>query len=255
MGYVFDFQDAGSYDVWLDQAKNRYCLDLEIRLMLDLLAPQKGQRILDIGCGTGISLEPLLDQGLQLTGIDPSPYMLDIAAGRLGCKVDLHRGAAEDLPFEDNSFDSAVFFTSLEFMDRPAKAIEEACRVAKDTVILCVLNRYAPLNMARRLKSFVSPGIYMHAHFFTIWELKRILTAILGKVPVKWRTTVQCPVACNRVTGYFENLKLVQRSCFGTMICMKIKPVPKFRTKPLVLRVKEAKRYQPTPEMATRMRQ
>ncbi len=79
MGYVFDFKDAGNYDAWLDKGRNRHCLDLEIKLILDLLSPEKGQRVLDIGCGTGVSLEPLLEQGLSLTGIDPSPYMLDLA--------------------------------------------------------------------------------------------------------------------------------------------------------------------------------
>ncbi len=255
MGYVFDFQDAGSYDAWFDQAKNRYCLDLEIKLMLDLLDPQKGQRILDIGCGTGIALEPLLDRGFHLTGVDPSLYMLDLAKKRLGQRVDLHRGFAEELPFEDNEFDSAIFFTSLEFTDRPAKAIEEACRVTKDTVILCVLNRHAPLNLWNRFKSFFIPSIYTHAHFFTIWELKRILSAILGKVPVKWKTTLQFPFACGKMAAFFENLSLVQKSFLGTFICMKIKPVPKFRTRPLTIVVKKPKGYNQAPGMATRMRQ
>lgn len=255
MGYVFDFKDAGAYDARFDPVKNRYCLDLEIKLMLDLLCPEKGQRILDIGCGTGISLEPLLDKGLNLTGIDPSPYMLDLASERLGDQVDLHRGMAEDLPFDDNAFDAAFIFTSLEFTDRPAKAIEEACRVAKDTVVLCVLNRYAPLNMMRRFKSFFVPSIFTHAHFFSIWELKQILFAILGNVPVKWKTTLQFPFACGRIAAYFETYKIVQKLFFGTLIGMKIKPVPKFRTRPLMLRMKKPKVYNPTTGMATRMRQ
>jgi ubiquinone/menaquinone biosynthesis C-methylase UbiE len=254
MGHVFDFKDAGSYDTWFDQTKTRYCLDLEIKLLLDLLAPEKGGRILDIGCGTGMSLAPLLDKGFNLTGIDPSPYMLDFASRRLGTQVDLHRGAAEELPFHDNDFDAAFFFTSLEFMDRPAKAIEEACRVAKDTVVLCVLNRYAPLNIARRLKGFFVPDIFSHAHFFSIWELKQILFAILGDVPVKWKTTFQFPFTYGKIAGVVENLSIVQKSFLGTLIGMRIKPVPKFRTRPLLLRVGKPKVYNPTTGLATRMR-
>lgn len=254
MGYVFDFKDAGSYDAWFDQAKNTYRLNLEIKLMMDLLSPEKGQRILDIGCGTGISLEPMLDKGLNLTGIDPSLYMLDFASQRLGSQVDLHRGVAEDLPFDDNAFDVAFFFTSLEFTDRPAKAVEEACRVAKDTVIICVLNRYAPLNMLRRFKSFFVPSLFTQAHFFSIWELKQILHAMLGKVPVKWRTTLQIPFACGKTAAFIENIKLVQKSVFGTLIGMRIRPVPKFRTRPLRLKVKKPKAYNPATGLATRMR-
>jgi len=254
MGYSFDFKDAGSYDAWFDQAKNKYCLDLEIKLLMDLLSPEKGHRILDIGCGTGISLEPLLDRNLNLTGLDSSPYMLDFASKRLGNSVDLHKGSAEELPFDDNEFDSAFFFTSLEFTDRPAKAIEEACRVAKDTVILCVLNRYAPLNIVRRFKSFFIPNIYNQAHFFSIWELKQILFAILGNVPAKWNTTLQFPFACGRIASLIEKNKIIQKSFFGTLIGMKIKPVPKFRTRPLTLKVKKPEVYKPATGLATRMR-
>ncbi len=254
MGYIFDFKDAGSYDAWFDQDKNRYCLDLEIKLLLDLLSPKNGQRILDIGCGTGISLEPLLNKGLNLTGIDPSLYMLDIASKRFGDKVALHRGPAEDLPFDDNEFDSAFFFTSLEFTERPGKAIEEACRVAKDTLVICVLNRYAPLSLFRRIKGFFVPTIYTHAHFFSILELKHILHAILGKVPVKWRTTLQFPFARGKIPAFIENFKIIQKSIFGTFIAMKIKPVPTFRTRPMTLKIKNQKAYNPAAGLATRMR-
>ncbi|MBU0971825.1 MAG: methyltransferase domain-containing protein [Proteobacteria bacterium] len=254
MGYVFDFKDAGNYDAWFDKGKNRHCLDLEIKLILDLLDPKKGQRILDIGCGTGMSLLPLLEKGLNLTGLDPSPYMLDLADKRLGSQVDLHRGMAEDLPFDDNSFDMALLFTSLEFTDRPAKAIEEACRVAKDRVVIGVLNRYAPQNMFRRLKSFFSPDIYTHAHFFSIWELRQILFAILGSVPVKWRTTPQFPFIRGGWASYVENLSLVQKSVCGSLIGMQIKPVPKFMTRPLALKILKRKLYKPAPGLVTEMR-
>ena len=254
MGRIFDFKDAGNYDAWFDKGRNQHCLDLEIKLILDLLSVQKGQRILDIGCGTGMSLEPLLDKGLLLTGIDPSPYMLDLAHERLGSQVDLHRGMAEDLPFDDNAFDAALLFTSLEFTDRPAKAVEEACRVAKDQVVIGVFNRYAPLNMFRRFKSFFSPSIYSHAHFFSIWELRHILFAILGNVPVKWRTTLQFPFISGPVISHIENWRLVQKSFCGTLIGMQIKPVPKFRTRPLALKIQTRKSYKPATGMVRGMK-
>ncbi|WP_022665132.1 class I SAM-dependent methyltransferase [Desulfospira joergensenii] len=252
MGYVFDFKDADLYDAGFDKPGSQYRLELEIRLILGLMDPKKGERILDIGCGTGISLVPLLDRGLNLTGIDASPYMLDKAHDRLGDRVDLHRGIAEDLPFEDNAFDTALLFTSLEFTDRPAKAIEEACRVAKDRVVIGVLNRYAPLNMARRIRGFFSPDVYSKAHFFSIGEVKQMLFSILGNVPVLWRTTLQFPFLTGRVVSYIENIRLVQKSYYGTMIGMRIKPVPKFRTRPLALKIQKRKAYKPTPGMATR---
>lgn len=250
MGYVFDFHDAAGYDAWFEMHKNRYCLEREIRLMMTMLAPAKGGRLLDIGCGTGISLAPFLDMGLDLTGVDPSPYMLDIASAKFRDRVTLHKCHAEDLPFEDNSFEYAVMFTSLEFSDRPAKAIEEACRVTKDRIFIGVLNRYAPINMVRRARGFFRPNIYSNARFFGIWELRQILLAILGKVPITWKTTLQFPCFSGRAAGLCEDFRLTQRSPFGTLIGMKIEPVPRFRTRPLALKIKTRKSYKQAAGMA-----
>ena len=168
MGYIFDFNDSNYYETCFEQVKTSYAFNLEMELLLKMLQPEAGSSLLDIGCGTGRSLEPLLNLGLNLTGVDPSPYMLDIARDRLGDKADLHRAFAEELPFDDNSFNYAFFMTSLEFTQMPAKAIEEACRVAKDKVFIGVLNKYAPLNLIRRIKGFFIKGILSQARFFSI---------------------------------------------------------------------------------------
>ena len=174
MGYIFDFNDAVAYEKWFDNPHNRFVAELENRLMLDLLKPAKGERVLEIGCGTGTGLLTFIDAGVQVTGLDPSPYMLDIALKNVGNSADLHRGFAEDLPFEDNSFNHACFFTTLEFVEDPKRAIEEACRVAKDRIFIGVLNRYALKGIQRRVKGIFTSTIYNRAHFFSIWELKQI---------------------------------------------------------------------------------
>ena len=71
MGYVFDFNDAVEYEKWFENPRNRFVTDLENQLMIDLLKPSRGESVLDIGCGTGASLLPFLDLGLQVTGLDP----------------------------------------------------------------------------------------------------------------------------------------------------------------------------------------
>ncbi|MEA3232390.1 MAG: methyltransferase domain-containing protein, partial [Thermodesulfobacteriota bacterium] len=143
MGYVFDFKDAKDYHRWYQNQRAQIIIDLESRLMLDMLEPHPDETVLDIGCGTGQNLGRLIDYGIDATGIDPSIYMLDFAKHQLGHRADLHHGYAEELPFEDNSFNHAIFMTSLEFVEDPRQAISEACRVAKDKVFIGTLNRYA----------------------------------------------------------------------------------------------------------------
>lgn len=250
MAYEFGFKAAQDYDAFFEKGRARHCLDLEIKMISSLIRPMPGKRLLDIGCGTGLSLQPFVDLGMSLTGIDPSAYMLDKAADRLGYRVDLHRGKAEDLPFDDNFFDTALLFFSLEFSNRPAKAIEEACRVAREQVVIGVHNRYAPQNMARRVKGFFFPDMYSHAHFFSVWELKTMMTSILGKVPVQWRTTVQFPFLSGSLISRVESLRLIQWSYWGSFIGMRIKPVPKFRTRPLILTTRDRQINEPATGLA-----
>lgn len=247
MGHVFDFNDAKEYDRWLNSPKRRFAAELESRLMLDMLNPLPGESLLDIGCGTGASLMPFIDCGLDVTGIDPSPYMLDIAISRIGSKVDFYREFAEDLPFGDNSFNYAILVTTLEFVQTPLKALEEACRVAKDRVFLGVLNRYAIKGIQRRVKGLFSPTIFNKAQFFSVWEIKQMFTAHLGKTPMSWRTVCQLPAPPNGLLSRLERSRLVQRCPFGTFAGVVVSLVPRFRTRPLTLRYQAGKASQPLP--------
>jgi ubiquinone/menaquinone biosynthesis C-methylase UbiE len=236
MGYIFDFHDAQNYEKWRTQPEGRFSFELENQLQIDLLNPQKGETVLDIGCGTGNNLQPFLDNDIQVTGIDASPYMLDIASQKLGNRVDFYRGFAEDLPFDDNSFNHACLVTTLEFVEDPAQTIAEACRVAKDRVFLGVLNRYAIKGIQRRVKGIFSKSIYNHAQFYSVWELKQILRSQVGDVPVEWKTVCQFPHTSNKFVSKFEQNELVQRCPFGAFVGIVITLVPRFKTRPLALK-------------------
>jgi ubiquinone/menaquinone biosynthesis C-methylase UbiE len=247
MGHVFDFNDAREYEQWLSNPKRHAAADLENRLMLDMLNPLPGETLLDIGCGTGASLKPFLDFGLQVTGIDPSPYMLDMAIGQVKDRVDFYREFAEDLPFGDNSFNYAILVNTLEFVETPLKAIEEACRVAKDRVFLGVLNRYAIKGLQRRVRGIFSPTIFNKARFFSVWEIKQMFSTLLGETPMSWRTVCQLPTTSNSLLSRLERSRLVQRCPFGTFAGVVVSLVPRFRTRPLTLRYQRGKANHPVP--------
>ena len=230
MGYVFDFETAREYDNWYLNPQNRFIADLEEQLLLRLLKPVQGERVLDIGCGTGNHLRMFLDMGLDITGLDPSPYMLDIARKKLGHRVELHHGWAEDLPFEDNSFDIATLITTLEFVDEAHMALQEACRVAKDRVLLGVLNRYAIKGIERRIKGIFSKSIYNRARFFSGWELKQYVRQVVGKTPLRWETVLQLPAGFSKYTKSIERWPLIHRCPFGCFIGMVVTLVPRFQT-------------------------
>ena len=233
MGYVFDFNDAVAYQKWLDNPANRFSANLESRLMIDMLKPLPNRSIIDIGCGSGWSLVKFIAMGLEVSGIDPSPYMLDIALENVNSHAELYRGHAESLPFDDNSFHYACLITTLEFVDDPLKSLQEAFRVAKDRVFIGVLNRYAFKSIKRRIKGLFTETIYNHANFFSIWELKNMIRLILGDVPVSWGTVCQFPFVSGKIISKIEQMPLVQKCPFGTFVGLVVTPVPRFTTRPL----------------------
>jgi SAM-dependent methyltransferase len=231
MGYIFRFNDALEYDGWYQNPKSRFAADLQDQLLLKLLEPVRGERVLDIGCGTGRHLLMFLEMGLDITGLDASPHMLEIAEKRLGHRAELHKGFAEDLPFEDNSFDIATLVTTLEFVDDVQKTLEEACRVAKDRILLGVLNRYAIKGIERRLRGLFSESIYDEAKFFSVWELTKGVRQITGKVPLRWATVHHLPASLRKYTKYVERCSLVQRCPFGSVIAMSVTLIPRYKTR------------------------
>jgi ubiquinone/menaquinone biosynthesis C-methylase UbiE len=87
-----------------------------------------GRRVLDIGCGTGAALAVLAGEfECSVAGVDPSEGMLAQARARLQ-GADLRHGAAEVLPFGDESFDAALMMLCVHLLDR-ARAFPEARRV------------------------------------------------------------------------------------------------------------------------------
>jgi SAM-dependent methyltransferase len=205
---------------------------------MELLQPVPGYSVLDIGCGTGESLVPFLNAGLDVTGIEPSAYMLNIARKKIGHRADLYQGCAEALPFEDNAFHYASFFTTLEFTEMPQKAIEEACRVAKDKVFIGVLNKYALKAVHRRMQGFFGGSVYNEARFFSIWELKKMVYDAMGNVPVKWRTVCLLPGGSAPIARWLKRAGWIQKNPFGAFIGIVVVPVPQFYMTPLPLKCK-----------------
>ena len=233
MGFVFDYKAAREYDHWYRDPGNRFIADLEDQLILRLVGPEKGERLLDIGCGTGRHLLMFAERGLSVTGLDASPYMIDMARKRLRHRAEFHQGVAEDLPFEDNAFDIVTMVTTLEFVDDAEKVIAEACRVAKDRIFLGVLNRYSTKAIERRIKGIFTESIYNRARFFSVWDLTHRVRQFVGKTPMQRATVHQLPAFCMRYTRAIEQSYFVQKSPFGTFIGLAITLTPKFRANTL----------------------
>jgi len=91
-------------------------------------------RAIDIGAGTGANLMLYPDAVTDLVMAEPDPDMakrLRRKAGEAGREVEVIEAGAENLPFDDSSFDTAVFTLVLCTIPNPAAALEEAARILK----------------------------------------------------------------------------------------------------------------------------
>ncbi|MEV4566189.1 class I SAM-dependent methyltransferase [Nonomuraea sp. NPDC049419] len=91
--------------------------------------PHSGDRVLDVGCGTGYLtriLSPVVAPTGHVTGLDPSPAMIDHARGRSPANCSYTVGEGQRLPYPDGSFDLVV--SSLAIHHMPSEARPEALR-------------------------------------------------------------------------------------------------------------------------------
>jgi len=93
-----------------------------------------GQRVLDVGCGTGVVSLAAARMGARVTGLDLTPELLVRArenAAIAGSDIEWQEGDAEALPFADGSFDVVVSQFGHMFAPRPDVATREMLRVLR----------------------------------------------------------------------------------------------------------------------------
>ncbi len=213
---------AAEYERWYQTPEGRYADTLEKELFLRLIQPKSGQSVLDVGCGTGNNLAFFKGLGLRTAGIDASRSMLDIAAKRLGTDVKLHLGRAEELPFNNNSFDIVTLVTVLEFVSDPMKPLKEATRVARAQVYLGILNRASLLAISRRIKGKFRDSIYNRAKFYSIWEIEAMVRRATGKVPLGWQSTLFSPLSWHKYIHQLDRLLSLANIPFGAFLSVKL---------------------------------
>lgn len=101
------------------------------------LVPKKSEKLLDVGCGSGISTSVW---SCDCTGIDPSDNLIAIAK-KNHPKLRFYVGRAEELPFPDKSFDVVICITAIHNFHDLRKGIDEMKRVGKDRFVITVLRK------------------------------------------------------------------------------------------------------------------
>lgn len=123
------------YDGWVGAEGSKHHRVLAIPALLDLLAPQPNETILDIGAGQGVLAPYIIRSGASYVGIDASPHLLRLARQRHGRRARFIEADARDLRVQPKllaaSFDAAVFLLSIQDMDPLDQVIDGAAWALK----------------------------------------------------------------------------------------------------------------------------
>lgn len=182
--------DPNEYDDWYQTPRGRWIGETEYRLLHTLLAPAPGERLLDVGCGTGYFSRRFARSGSTVTGVDADPAMLRIAQAQASRDERYLAGDARALPFPDRSFDLAISVTALCFIHEQRQALAEILRVTRRRFVLGLLNRHSLLYLQKGRGG--GRGAYRGAHWHTAAEVRALLTG-LPVQNVTLRTAVLIP--------------------------------------------------------------
>jgi ubiquinone/menaquinone biosynthesis C-methylase UbiE len=123
------------YDGWVGKDGSKHHRNLAIPAVMDLLAPQPGEQILDLGAGTGVLAPFVAQAGAHYTGVDASEKLLQLARQHHGKEGRFIYGDARRLSalpaLHAAQFDAIVFLLSLQDMDSLEEVVENTAWALK----------------------------------------------------------------------------------------------------------------------------
>lgn len=136
---------------------------------------QPGQRVLEVGVGTGLSLGAY-PPDVRVTGIDLAPAMLERARARAARKgwthvEGLHAMDATAMDLEDNSFDAVIAMYVVSVADDPLRVVSEMSRVCKEGGHLVIVNHFKTNSPLIRAAETVLKPIHRAVRFRSDLEL------------------------------------------------------------------------------------
>ncbi len=165
------------------------------KAVLDALKLKPGDRVLEVGVGTGLSL-PLYPRSVRITGIDVSGEMLEkararVASRRLENVEALLEMDAENMSFPDASFDKVVAMYVVSVVPRPAKLLEELHRVCRPDGEIYIVNHFQSENPIVASFERALAGLSSQIGFHTDVDLKSLVPGAhngdVSRVALLWK--------------------------------------------------------------------
>lgn len=173
---LFD-EKAGTYDDFCLTPLGKFVDLIERDIITGIARPERGEKAIDLGCGTGSYAYWLSDLGLSVVGVDVSQKMLEVARRKRGNDSSFLQADLACLPFDDNLFDLAICNVVLEFVNDPVTVLCEGFRVLKPggRLVVGCINKHGAWGKKYAKRGQEDPmSIYSHARFFSSEDVAQI---------------------------------------------------------------------------------
>jgi len=178
---------------------------------INLTTHYAGNKILDVGCATGDYCIKLKQLGFECIGVDINHDYIEKARKN---GIEAYKMDAEDLRFDEESFDTVLLFEVLEHVKNPDRVLNEAKRVARKNILITLPN----CTEFSSLKKFNLTYEHMleqdHLNFFTKKDLEELLSQKFRNFTVEEIEPINNIIGLPNWLNYFLNglirLKLIK---------------------------------------------
>ena len=221
---TFDFSSlAKNYDRWYDTlVGKRYDREEKSAVLQFLPSARPGDRLLDVGCGTGHWSRFFSSKRYEVIGVDISPEMIEAACLHNSPNCSFEIADAYRLPFDNDSFEVVASMAMLEFVSKAEAAVEEMLRCTKPdgSVIIGTLNKLAPINRERVVNN---KEPYASAHLFSPDELRHLL-ASFGPVRIRVSVNESKHRQVKPLKDVWDKFALPWKQSTGAFIVAEVRP-------------------------------
>jgi SAM-dependent methyltransferase len=146
-----------------------------------------GERVLEIGCGTGCDLLQFAKHGAHATGVDITSEHLRLARERVQGLAEVKKADATQLPFADNEFDYVYSHGVIHHIEKPRRVIDEILRVLRpggrfNIHVYALFSYFVVARIVRHRRNW---RLYIensrdpvHIDFYTARKLRRLFAPI-----------------------------------------------------------------------------
>lgn len=214
----FDFDSvADKYDNWYETKEGAMYDRLEKKAISKYLPRNiQDKKLLELGCGTGHWSKFFSEFGFDVTGVDISECMINVARSKNISNTSFEIADGHSLPFKNGLFDMSAAVVTLEFVYDAELVVQEMVRCTRrpgGRLLIGALNVLAGLNRKRQM---YNESLYSKARLFSPKQLKQLLEAygrthihVAGFIPEQEWLIFLAPVTdficrlLNRSSGVF----------------------------------------------------